>query len=362
MKKRKVIALALALSMILVMLCSCGKKDPTPTPTPNNDPAVSQNVENPGAKDPKDYTGAVMLYSSMAEGVLVALQERFNEIYPNVQFDFYQAGSGKVTTKLTTEIQANSVCCDIVWLADASEFVEYKNAGNLVPYESPYAATVDDMFKDADNCYIGARAVLTGLCYAPDTVGTVPTTWKDLLKEDYKNNILMTDAGASGSMKTWLYALVNHPDYGWDYIEGLKANGLALESGTTATHNKVADASYKVGIGVDFVTKNLIDSGSNIGWQDIVSDAVCYYSPIAIVKDCPNLELAQVLYDFIMNPEEGQRILAENNVTPVQSSTPIPDGMYSVDWIVSHTVYVDVAKMAAESTDMLARYDSIFKS
>lgn len=360
MKKRKVIALALAMSMLVVMLCSCGEKKTEATPTP---PAQQNQQDGPqNAKDPKEYKGTVMLYSSMAENVLVALQERFTDIYPNVQFDFYQAGSGKVTTKLTTEIQANSVCCDIVWLADASEFVEYKNAGNLVPYESPYAATVADMFKDPDNCYIGARAVLTGLCYAPDAVGTIPTSWKDLLKEDYKDNILMTDAGASGSMKTWLYAMVNHPDYGWDYIEGLKANGLALESGTTATHNKVADASYKVGIGVDFVTKNLIDSGSNIGWQDIVTDAVCYYSPIAIVKDCPNLELAELLYDFIMNPEEGQRILAANNVTPVQSSTPIPDGMYSVDWIVEHTIYVDVTDMAAKATEMLARYDSIFKS
>lgn len=360
---KKVIALVLALCTVFT-LCACGAKTETPaTPAASDAPAATEGTSSAPVEEPaKEYSGTVMLYSSMAEDVLIALQERFHEIYPKVQLDYYQAGSGKVTTKLTTELQAGSVSCDVVWLADASEFVEYKEAGNLIAYESPYAATVPEMFKDPDNAYIGARAVLTGFCYAPDTVGTVPTAWEDLLKEEYKGNILMTDAGASGSMKTWLYAIANCPDYGWEFIEGLKANGLELESGTSATHNKVATGAYKVGIGVDFVTKNLIASGSNIGWQDVTNNAIAYYSPIAIVKGCPDEELAKLLYDFIMNPEEGQVILANNNVTPVQPATPIPEGMYSASWIAENALYVDVAKMAAESAELLAKYDALFKS
>lgn len=346
MKKLLVILLSL---LLVISLGACGKKE---DPAPSGDGGDEQKL-----------SGSVMLYSSMSEVVLQALQARFMEVYPDIQFDYVQAGSGKIATKLTTELQANSVECDIVWLADASEFVEYKNAGNLVPYESPYAATVDPMFRDADNTYIGARAVLTGFVYSPTKIGDglVPKSWKELLDPSLKDEILMTDAGASGSMKTWLYALVNHPDYGWEFFEQLKANGLVLESGTTATHNKVADGSYKVGVGVDFVAKNLIAEGANVAWQNVEQDAIAYYSPIAIVKGCPNEELAKVLYDFIMNPDEGQKVLADNNITPVQPSTPIPDGMYSVDWITSHAVKVDVAKMAAESEEMLAKYDSIFK-
>ena len=346
MKKLLVILLSL---LLVISLGACGKKE---DPAPSGDGGDEQKL-----------SGSVMLYSSMSEVVLQALQTRFMEVYPDIQFDYVQAGSGKIAAKLTTELQANSVECDIVWLADASEFVEYKNAGNLVPYESPYAATVDPMFRDADNTYIGARAVLTGFVYSPTKIGDglVPKSWKELLDPSLKDEILMTDAGASGSMKTWLYALVNHPDYGWEFFEELKANGLVLESGTTATHNKVADGSYKVGVGVDFVAKNLIAEGANVAWQDVEQDAIAYYSPIAIVKGCPNEELAKVLYDFIMNPDEGQKVLADNNITPVQPSTPIPAGMYSVDWITEHAVKVDVAKMAAESEEMLAKYDSIFK-
>ncbi len=317
----------------------------------------------PSGGDDDGPKGNVMIYSSMAESVLVALQERFEELYPNVHLDFYQAGSGKVSTKLTTELQAGAVECDIVWLADASEFVEYKNAGNLVAYESKYAATVDKMFRDPDNMYIGARAVLTGFCYAPDKIGdTVPTEWKDMLKPEYKDQILMTDAGASGSMKTWLWVMINQPGYGWEFIQALKDNGLVLESGTTATHNKVATGDYKLGIGVEFVTKNLIADGSNIGWAEIVNDAIAYYSPIAIPKGCPNLENAKLLYDFIMNPEEGQRILVEQNVTPVQPATKVPDTMHPASWIVEHAIAFDVDKMAANATEMLAKYDSIFKN
>ena len=83
---------------------------------------------------------------------------------------------------------------------------------------------------------------------------------------------------------------------------------------------------------------------------------------LAIVKGCPDEELAKLLYDFIMNPEEGQVILANNNVTPVQPATPIPEGMYSASWIAENALYVDVAKMAAESAELLAKYDALFKS
>lgn len=342
---KKILAIVLAFAMIFTF-AACGNKQEQPqTPSGN-----------------EGYKGEVMIYSSMAENVLIALQQRFQELYPNVKMDYYQAGSGKITTKLTTEIQAGSVEADIVWLADASEFVEYKNGGHLMAYESPFASTVPELFRDPDNMYIGGRAVLTGLCYAPDKVGdTIPTTWNDLLKPEYKGNILMTDAGASGSMKTWLYAIVNHPSYGWDFVKALKDNGLELESGTTATHNKVATGDYTLGIGVEFVTKNLIADGSNIGWAEIGKDAIAYYSPIAIPAKCPNEENAKLLYDFIMNPEEGQRILVECNVTPVQPATPVIEGMHTAQWIADNAVAVDVTAMAAASEEMLAQYDSLFK-
>ncbi|MCR5066712.1 MAG: extracellular solute-binding protein [Erysipelotrichaceae bacterium] len=336
---KKFIAALLALTM-LFSFAGCG----------NN---------NGGGED--GPTGEVMIYSSMAQSVLEALEARFEELYPGVDMNFVQAGSGKISTKLTTELQAGTVECDIVWLADASEFVEYKNAGNLVAYESKYASTVDQMFRDPDNMYIGARAVLIGFAYAPDQVSETLSSWKDLLKPEYKDKIVMTDAGASGSMKTWLYVLVNQEKYGWDFIQAMYDNGLKLESGTTATHNKVADGTYAIGVGVEFVAKNLIADGANLAWAEIVEDAIAYYSPIAIPKGCPNLENAKLLYDFIMNPEEGQRILVEQNVTPVQPATPVPDTMHPASWIVEHAIAFDVDDMAAKSTEMLAKYDSIFK-
>ena len=51
-------------------------------------------------------SGTVMLYSSLKEKQLVAVKEAFEAKYPGIVMDYYQAGTGKIKTKIATEQQA----------------------------------------------------------------------------------------------------------------------------------------------------------------------------------------------------------------------------------------------------------------
>ena len=53
-------------------------------------------------------SGTVMLYSSLKEKQLVAVKEAFEAKYPGIVMDYYQAGTGKIKTKIATEQQAGS--------------------------------------------------------------------------------------------------------------------------------------------------------------------------------------------------------------------------------------------------------------
>ena len=308
-------------------------------------------------------SGSVMMYSSAGEDVVLAIKEAFEAKYPNVQLDFYAATSGKCVTKLATEFQSGTVACDVFWPADFSTTIGLKNNGQLEQYVSPFAESIDPQFKDPDGYFTGARMLVFGLTYSTIacTEDEIPDNYGDeLLTENFYNQILLSDPSGSASTRALVYAFVNNEKYGWEFFEKLKANGAELESSSGAVNNKVASGSYKLAFGLDYTTRNLMASGSPLNYKD-TTDMVAMAAPICIPVGAPNLELAKLLYDFILDPQGGQLILTQFNTTPVVSGVELPEGMLDSSFIAANCMPIDFADLAETSTELLDRFDGIFK-
>jgi len=151
----------------------------------------------------------VMLYSSMKDSQMAALKEGFDKKYPNIVFDFYTAGTGKVMTKITTEQQAGGISADLIWVGDPTNYVEFKKQGLLLSYASPEAKTIPASMKDPDDCYCAARLVGLGIVYNTIYVkgDDIPKDWDDLLRPRFKGILTMTDPIFSGTT-LWLYIMI----------------------------------------------------------------------------------------------------------------------------------------------------------
>jgi iron(III) transport system substrate-binding protein len=307
-----------------------------------------------------EASGTVMLYSSMQEDQLMAIKEGFEKKYPNVKLDYYFAGTGKVITKIATEHQSGQVAADVIWVGDPSDYISFKNEGILQQYSSPEAAAIDSKFIDPDNYYTGARMMNMGIGYNTTLVSEdeIPTSWNDLLDEKWSNQIVMTDPSSAGTTKYFVGALLSDPNYGEEYFQKLKDNGCELESGTTATHNQVAAGAYKVGVMLDYVTQNLMDEGSPIGFKYLDSDLVSIFSPIGLVDGCANEDNGKLLYDYILS-KEGQEILVENNLLSVRND--VDQKGASVDEIAKASMNVDLQSLADNSDEIINKFDAIFK-
>ncbi len=306
-------------------------------------------------------TGTVMLYSSLKEKQLVAVKEAFQAKYPGIVMDYYQAGTGKIKTKIATEQQAGQVAADILWVGDSSDYLTFKEQGILAPYVSPEAATIADAYKDPDDLFCGARLVVMGLAYNTMNVseGEIPAKWTDLLNETFRNQIIMTDPTESGTTAYLVGALVNNEKYGWDFFEKLAAMGTELDSGTSGTHNNVASGGYKVCIAVDYVTQTLESQGSPITFVYPAEDTIAISSPIALVKGCANEENGKLLYDFLLSAE-GQTVLMNNDCTPIRDDVS-KEGALVASEIAAIALTPDEAKLASEKQDTLDRFDQLFK-
>lgn len=347
--KRAILGL-LVLILSLALNAGCGG-DKKPAAPAGGAPAAGATV-----------AGKVMLYSSMKDSQLAALKAGFMKKNPGIQMDYYTAGTGSVMTKLATEQQAGGISADLLWVGEPTNYREFKAKGLLMPYKSAEAAQVPDQFKDKDDMFIAARVVSLGFVYNKSLVKPedVPKTWEDLLKPRFKGLVGMTDPTFSGTTLFTVAGLVQNPNYGWKYLEQLKANGVKLERGSGGVVNKVGSGDYHVSIGVDYIAWSLMKQGSPIGFVYPVKDIPIIDSPIAIVKNTKNEKAAKLLYDYILS-EEGQKILMVEFTAPVRKGLQL-EGAIPIAEAVQKKLPVNEDQLSKGKNDMLKKFDSIFKA
>ncbi len=303
----------------------------------------------------------VMLYSSMKDTQLSALKEAFMNKYPNVQMDYYTAGTGKVMTKIAAEKQAGKICADIIWVGEPTNYVTFKEEGELLAYESPEAATIPSALKDKDNYYCAARIVTLGFVYNTNNVKgeDIPKDWPDLLNPRFKDLITITDPVFSGTTLYTVAALVQNKEFGWEYIQQLKENGIKLQSGSSAVVNAVAAGEYDVSIGVNYIAQSVKQQGSPIDFIYPESGISTIASPIAIIKDSENVEAAKLLYDFILSLD-GQKILVDEHVIPVRPEIKMVDDI-SVTEAIERAMPVSDKFLLENQDAIIEQFSNIMK-
>ncbi len=309
---KKILVTLLVVSLVLCAFVSCSKKAEAA-------PAADSGKAAATAAPEKKYSGKVMLYSSMQEAQLQAVEKAFEKAYPGIDMEYYFASGGKVLTKMTTEAQGGQIAADVVWLGDPCDYEGFKAKGWLEKYSSPEEAHIAKPYIDPDGYYTAGRLVTMGIAWNTALVKDeeAPKTWNDLLNPLWKNQIIMTDPDQASTTKYWMTAMMQSDKYGEAFFQKLHDNGTKLESGTTATHNRVADGSYKVGICLDYVSANLIAEGSPMKFHFTTADVCTMTSPVALIKGCANPENGKHLIDFLLS-KEGQEVLVEQNLVSVR--------------------------------------------
>ena len=305
-------------------------------------------------------SGKVMLYSSMQEAQLQAIEQAFEAKYPGVDMEYYYAGGGKLVTKMTTEAQdGGQIACDVVWLGDPSDYESFKANGWLMPYVSPETDHIAKEYIDAEGYYTAGRLVTMGIAWNIGLVdeADAPKTWEDLLDPKWNNQIIMTDPAQASTTKYWMAAMMQSEKYGPAFFEKLRENGVELESGTTATHNRVADASYMVGICLDYVSANLIAEGSPMAFHYTTEDVITMTSPVAMIKGCANEDNGKLLMDFILS-KEGQEVLVANNLVSVRDDVEM---QVDTSAIAAINMTVDFNDLGENLQNYLESFNKIFE-
>ena len=99
----KLVVVVMLMAMLTISLSGCGG---------------SKDEKKPdAAAGPK---GKVMIYTSIYPDIIEKIKPELKKAFPNVEVEWFQAGTEKVMAKVAGEIEANKVQADLLMVADPS--------------------------------------------------------------------------------------------------------------------------------------------------------------------------------------------------------------------------------------------------
>ncbi|NNE34872.1 MAG: extracellular solute-binding protein [Rhodothermales bacterium] len=283
-----------------------------------------------------DERKKLIVYSPHGKEMLKAAEDSFEAKYPSVDVQWQDMGGQDAFDRIRTE--RNNPQASVWWGGSSVAFALAADEGLLEPFEPTWAAFVSDDARDNDGRWFGTF-------YTPEVIAfnstvlsreTAPQDWDDLLKDEWKDRILIRYPLQSATMRTIYGAMIQRaptPQDGYRWLAKLDRNvktyaanpiqlylGLARGEGDVTVWNlpDIRLQSDQNGYPFDYVFP---PSGT-----PVLTDG------IALVAGAKNLDLARDFYEHVTSDSAMVDQASRFYRIPVRTDVPkekLPE------WIVS---------------------------
>ena len=335
---KKLLALVLSLAMLLTAAAAL---------------AVNEDVE-----------GTLGIYSSMYPFVIDMMDAAIKAEFPNLipAFDgsfFFYGGTSSLITKVYGEMETGTLGCDMMLVAEPAFSLELKEAGYLEPIEVEGADTLLRFPYDEEGYWYPVRVCNMVLAYNPEMVDewaakgvTIPKTFKAFAEDPaLKGYISMGNPMTSGTTFAAVASLTQDDHYGLGYLDGLAANEVMIESGSTAIAKLQTGECAAIMIleeSILKVLKEAEDAGAPI------TNLACIYPEDGVVlipstvmtvaeehSKNVNTEACEAVEEWLLS-EEAQKLILEGFMHSVfKDMEEIPFGSVDTNWLIEHDLGVD---------------------
>ena len=243
--------------------------------------------------------------------------------------------------------------------------------GVTAPYKGAGWDKVPAWAKDPDGHWVGMYVGVPTFAVNTQIVKTVPRSWADLLKPEYKNSVVISDPRSSGTgVATFLSAVFamggdeKNLDPGFKYFAQLNKAGNLKAIGRNLANVQKGEAPITIGYDLQATAWRDILKGQ-VPLEVVVPSEGVFFMPGALMinQAAPHPNLARLFVDFILS-DEGQRLFAKGYAHPIRviagnltlpaDLNPKPttrlsgNAKYVRDWNTASLLLRDVARRWAQ--------------
>ena len=296
---RSMMALAAVLVIVLLVTAACA---PVPAAAPAGGDSAAAGGE---AAASTELNVLCTPQVQWCEG----MKAEFEKIYPDITVNFVRMSSGESLTRLRNE--KDNPQFDIWWGGPIDSFVAAKQEGLLEPYDSPNMANLanPDLTKDSDNAwagiYIGSLGFGTNQNWLDENPGVEPPrSWDDLLKPEFRGQIMVAHPSSSGTSYTALCTIlqIRGEEEGWKFINDYAGQVLQFTKSGAAPAKFVGQGEAAVGIVFSHDIVAEIEKGSPLVLTFPEEGTGYEVGGMGIIKGAAHLDAAQKWFDWALEP------------------------------------------------------------
>lgn len=269
--------------------------------------------------------GKVLIYTSMYEDIIEAVDKTLEEKFPDIDVEFFYGGTGTIQSKVAAEITAKKLGCDMLMVAEPAYSLELKEQGVLHKYVSKNAGNLAFDY-DKEGYWYPVRLCNMVLAYNPEKYKKeeLPNTFKDFANDSsVKGKISMSNPLTSGTAMASIVALLDL--YGEEYFEALGKQNVAVESGSVALTKLETGECKEVMILEESVLKKRQEEGSKL---EVIypTDGVINIPSTIMTVDAKwsannNTAACEKITDWFLS-EEGQKSIVDGWMHSVLKNYP----------------------------------------
>ncbi|PZO44954.1 MAG: putative 2-aminoethylphosphonate ABC transporter substrate-binding protein [Pseudanabaena frigida] len=304
------------------------------TQTPENKPeaASTPKATSASTEAAKPASGGITIYTALEDDQLSEYMPLFQKAYPDIKVNKVRDSTGVVTAKLLAE--KDNPTADVVWGLAASSLLVAEKQGMLEPYAPKGLEAVQPQFRDSENPpkWVGIDAWESAFCVNTVEAGKknlpIPTSWADLIKPEYKGQIVMSNPASSGTgflSVSAILQMMGDAD-GWKYLDALHENIAQYVHSGSKPCKLAGSGEYAIGISFGYRAVKQKNGGEPIqpvfpkegsGW-DIEANA--------LIKKANINPAAKTFLDWAISPEISKKYAKNFPITAVKTDVPVPAG------------------------------------
>jgi iron(III) transport system substrate-binding protein len=316
MSVKKVRSLLIHLLIAVAILTACAPAATEAPPVATEPPEVA--TEAPAATEEPAATEAPAEITDTELNVLCTPQEQWCqgmkqefEAKYGITVNYVRMSSGEALARVQAE--KDNPQFDIWWGGPIDSFVAAKGEGLLETYESPNHANLIDpvKMKDVDNQWVGIYVGTLGFATNQDWLDAnpgvePPTSWDDLLKPEFKGQVMVAHPSSSGTSYTALATVlqIRGEEAGWEYLQDYAGQISQFTKSGAAPAKFVGQGEAAVGIVFSHDIVNEIENNKLPLVLTFPEEGTGYeIGGMGILKGAKHPQAARLWYDWALTPE-----------------------------------------------------------
>jgi iron(III) transport system substrate-binding protein len=257
------------------------------------------------------------VYSPHGRDLLKLVEETFEAANPQINVRCLDMGSQEVYERVRSET-ANPQC-DVWFGGPATILARGARDGLLQPFRPGWADAVPASSRHPENLYFGLYRTPPILVYNMDAVAEedAPHDWDDLLDERWRDQVLIRDPVASGTMRT-IFGMIlarsvadtGDTASGYEWLKRLDAQTKEYVHSPALLHQKMVRREGLVTMWelTDILFQRL--RGAPLGYSFPTSGSPVIDDSIGLVKGAPQPEAARAFIEWV-GSREAQLLAAK---------------------------------------------------